>query len=801
MVPRRGPEPRVERLALPLPPGRVPLRRPDRGEPGARPRGPRVRAARHGDLRRGPLLGDRGALREGRPHRPALGDRRHQRRCRERDVLHVLPTAWFRNTWSWDHDAERPSLAFDGPPLHGDPPPVAGGAAADRVARPEGRGADRPRVRQRDEPDAPRRLATPDAAYPKDGINDHVVARRRDGQPDGRRDEGRRSGTCLDVDAGCDGDAAPAPPARDVARGVGADVLVGDGVHRASSTQRTQRGRRVLRRAHPRRPRARTRRSCCARRSRGCCGASSSTTTTSRGGSRATRPSRRRPKGATTGRNARWRNFNAFDIMSMPDKWEYPWFAAWDLAFHCVALARVDPAFAKYQLILLCREWFQHPSGGLPAYEWDFGDLNPPVQAWAALEVFAASTVSTDFEFLSRVFDKLLVNFTWWVNREDDDGSNLFEGGFLGLDNIGPIDRSHLPAGYTLRQADATGWMAYYALAMGVIASLLNRAKVRPTSDLVLKFLEHFALVRTALNGLGLWNERGRVLLRPARQPRRRPARRSRCTRWSARSRCSPRWCSTRTCSSARAGAGKRCAELRLGADPDDLDWPSDGGDCAASRARGGSSSASSRSTASRGSSRGCSTSPSSSRRTGCARCRRTTASTPTTVTLDGLRRDDQLRAGGVDDPHVRRQLELARSGVVPAQLPRVRRARAARAASTATTSAIEYPTGSTATATYTEVADRPAPPARSRIFLLDERRVDGPASATAAKFRDDPRWRDNVLFNEYFDGDTAKGLGASHQTGWTGPRRRPHPAGPRHRRATYRGSTRTTCRRGRRAP
>ncbi len=130
--------------------------------------------------------------------------------------------------------------------------------------------------------------------------------------------------------------------------------------------------------------------------------------------------------------------------MSMPDKWEYPWFAAWDLAFHCVALAHVDPAFAKYQLTLLCREWFQHPNGALPAYEWDFDDVNPPVQAWAALEVFAIDG-GRDVDFLSRIFDKLLVNFTWWVNREDADGSNLFEGGFLGLDNIGPIDRSHLP--------------------------------------------------------------------------------------------------------------------------------------------------------------------------------------------------------------------------------------------------------------------------------------------------------------------------------------------------------------------
>ena len=190
----------------------------------------------------------------------------------------------------------------------------------------------------------------------------------------------------------------------------------------------------------------------------------------------------------------------------MPDKWEYPWFAAWDLAFHCVALAHVDPAFAKYQLLLLCREWFQHPNGALPAYEWDFGDVNPPVQAWAALEVFAIDG-GRDIDFLSRIFDKLLVNFTWWVNREDADGSNLFEGGFLGLDNIGPLDRSHLPVGGILEQSDATGWMAGYALAMATIAAVLHRSGQRPALDLVQKFLEHFAGIRDAMDRQGLWDD------------------------------------------------------------------------------------------------------------------------------------------------------------------------------------------------------------------------------------------------------------------------------------------------------
>jgi hypothetical protein len=211
------------------------------------------------------------------------------------------------------------------------------------------------------------------------------------------------------------------------------------------------------------------------------------------------------PEARLRGRNAGWRSFDAADIMSMPDKWEYPWFAAWDLAFHCVSLAHVDPAFAKYQLILLCREWFQHPNGALAAYEWSFDDVNPPVQAWAALEVFAIDG-ARDFGFLSRVFDKLMVNFTWWINREDPRGSNLFEGGFLGLDNIGPIDRSHLPPGFTLEQADSTGWMGFYALSMAAIAALLN-SPTRPTRDLVVKFVEQFARISEALETQRLWDE------------------------------------------------------------------------------------------------------------------------------------------------------------------------------------------------------------------------------------------------------------------------------------------------------
>ncbi len=212
------------------------------------------------------------------------------------------------------------------------------------------------------------------------------------------------------------------------------------------------------------------------------------------------------PAARLDGRNAGWRHLDTADIVSMPDKWEYPWFAAWDLGFQCVALAHVDPEYAKDQLILLCREWYMHANGQLPAYEWSFDDVNPPVHAWAALRVFEIDG-ATDYRFLARVFHKLLINFTWWVNREDAEGNNIFEGGFLGLDNIGPFNRSALlPTGGHLEQSDGTAWMAMYSL------NLLEMALILATSDsayedVATKFFEHFAAIATAMNVQGLWDE------------------------------------------------------------------------------------------------------------------------------------------------------------------------------------------------------------------------------------------------------------------------------------------------------
>ena len=419
----------------------------------------------------------------------------------EADTIHVLPTVWFRNTWSWDIGADRPRLwrrddgaiAIDHPFL-GDLELLAGAA-------PDG---DAPTALFCDNETNDGRLfgVQPSHPYPKDGINDHVINGAPTIDPDeqgtkaafwyrtsvepgetielrlrlrptgskpakpttalGRRfaevnDRRRREADEFYAELGtADGSAESAIVMRQALAGMlWSKQLYAYDVRRWLAGDPTQ----------P--PPA---------------------------------PARK------DGRNARWSTFDAFDIMSMPDKWEYPWFAAWDMGFHCVALAHVDPGFAKYQLLLLCREWFQNPSGALPAYEWDFGDVNPPVQAWAALEVFAIDG-ARDIDFLSQVFDKLLVNFTWWMNLQDADGSNLFEGGFLGLDNIGPLDRSHLPVGGVLEQSDATGWMASYALAMGSIAAILSRSGQRPATDLVLKFLEHFTAIREALASLGMWDE------------------------------------------------------------------------------------------------------------------------------------------------------------------------------------------------------------------------------------------------------------------------------------------------------
>jgi hypothetical protein len=216
------------------------------------------------------------------------------------------------------------------------------------------------------------------------------------------------------------------------------------------------------------------------------------------------------------GRNADWRHLNNADVISMPDKWEYPWYAAWDLAFHCIPLAQIDAEFAKHQLLLLTHAWYQHPNGQMPAYEWAFGDVNPPVHAWAAWRVFQIDRKQRggrgDLAFLERVFHKLMLNFTWWVNRKDIQGRHIFQGGFLGLDNIGVFDRSApLPTGGFMNQADGTAWMAMYCLNLMTIALELAR-RDHVYEDIATKFFEHFLYIAKAMTDMAgkdieLWDE------------------------------------------------------------------------------------------------------------------------------------------------------------------------------------------------------------------------------------------------------------------------------------------------------
>lgn len=221
------------------------------------------------------------------------------------------------------------------------------------------------------------------------------------------------------------------------------------------------------------------------------------------------------PKERLLGRNSNWKHLYNDDILSIPDSWEYPWFAAWDTAFHAIPIALADPDFAKKQLTLLTREWYMHPNGQIPAYEWNFSDVNPPVEAWAAWRVFKMEERwhrNKDYHFLGAIFQKLLLNFTWWVNRKDKDGKNVFQGGFLGLDNISIFNRSEdLPSGGSLTQADATSWMAMYCLNMLTIAFELAK-KDRSYEDMASKFFEHFLYIAHAINfehggNPSLWNE------------------------------------------------------------------------------------------------------------------------------------------------------------------------------------------------------------------------------------------------------------------------------------------------------
>ncbi|MBV9292822.1 MAG: hypothetical protein JO222_10275, partial [Frankiales bacterium] len=406
------------------------------------------------------------------------------------ETLHVLPTLWFRNTWSWGlGDGTAPVVRIDGERLvathH-----LLGTLTLVGDGMPELLTCD-------NETNAMRLWGTPNrSAYPKDGIGDHVVDGADTVNPMGVGTKGALHYR-LDVPAGGTATIRLRLSARSSSPNLGAGWLrvlaarerEADGFYADLIPSEVDADvRSIVRQA-------------CAGMVWGKQFFHYDVDRWLRGDPAGPAP----PAERLTGRNAAWRHLNNHDVISMPDAWEYPWYAAWDLAFHCATLAHLDATFAKQQLILLCREWYMHPSGQLPAYEWDFNDANPPVHAWAAMRVFEIDG-SHDFDFLERIFHKLLINFTWWVNRKDAEGNNVFEGGFLGLDNIGPFDRSQLPIAGHLEQSDATSWMARYCLDLLEIA--LTLARHDPTyTDVATKFFEQFAYISQAIVDQGIWDE------------------------------------------------------------------------------------------------------------------------------------------------------------------------------------------------------------------------------------------------------------------------------------------------------
>jgi hypothetical protein len=476
------------------------------------------------------------------------------------------------------------------------------------------------------------------------------------------------------------------------------------------------------------------------------------------------------PPERRNGRNREWGHFNSADILSMPDTWEYPWFAAWDTAFHCLPLALLDAEFAKGQLVLLGREWFQHPNGQVPAYEWAFGDVNPPVLAWAAWRVYKIDQKQRggkgDLAFLERVFHKLLLNFTWWVNRKDEEGNNVFQGGFLGLDNIGVFDRSQpLPTGGHLEQADGTAWMGMFCLNMLTI-SLELACHNRVYEDIATKFFEHFLYIAGALNNLGgegitLWDAQDEFFYDVLHTPD------GRTTPLKIRSMVGliPLFAVT-TIEPAQL---ERLPEFRTR-----LEWflkhrP----DLAALISRWQE--------------------PGLGERRLLALCRGSRMKRVLRRMLDeaeflsahGVRalsryhheHPYQFRVNG-DTWEVRYLPGESDSGLFggnsnwrgPIWFPvnyLLIEALQQFHHYYGDDFLVEHPTGSGQYRTLNQIADDLA----QRLIGLFRRDANGrrPVYGADERFQHDPHWRDHLLFYEYFHGDTGRGVGASHQTGWTG--------------------------------
>ncbi|HEU4971737.1 MAG TPA: hypothetical protein VFT35_07465 [Gaiellaceae bacterium] len=673
----------------------------------------------------------------------------------EAATLHVLPTLWFRNTWQWDATKTRPRIERNGDGLVVAEHALAG-YRLEAAPAPDG---SRPApLFCENETNTARVFGTTSAGpYPKDGINDHVVSGAATVNPDevgtkaafhyvvtvepGERAElrlllHRREGKSGPKKArkGWAGEAFEKVVA---AREADADEFYAALAPPDTSTEAMQ----VLRQA-----------------SAGLVWSKQIYPYDVRrwlDGDPGLPPP---PEARRRGRNRNWSHLDSFDVLAMPDPWEYPWFAAWDLGFHAVPWAHLDPAFAKYQLLVLLREWFMHPNGALPAYEWNFDDVNPPVHVMAALRVFRIDG-SRDREFLERVFQKLLVNYTWWVNRQDADGNNVFGGGFLGLDNISPIDRSTLPEGVTLQQADGTAWMAYYTLSMLVLAIVLAQEN-EVYEDMVVKFLEQFVLIARALERRGLFDHEdaffydrlvrageddtpvrvktiaGLIPLLPAvAVPVPDVERAHRLGKRFARLR--QRFLDTGGSLAGRIrDLGDRRAVLLSVTSPDDV-----------------------RRTLAEFFDEGAFLSPH-----GLRALSKRYENAP--YTLEGI-------PGATIDYEPAESTTTMFGGNSnwrgPVWLPvnyLAIRQFAINHHFFGEEFTIEYPTGSGEQRTFKEIAQDLA----DRILSIWLRGPDGrrPVYGGIARLQDDPAWRDNLSFHEYFHGDNGAGLGAMHQTGWT---------------------------------
>jgi hypothetical protein len=422
----------------------------------------------------------------------------------------VLPTVWFRNTWSWGRSGEgysgRPAMAAAGDGTIVLEQPSLGRYRLAIEAAPSG--ASPELIFTENETNAERIFCSPNATpYVKDAFHDYVVGGRADRVNPERRGTKAAAVYRLVVPAGgevrlrlrltaTDEAAAQPSPFQDFDAVFAARRAEADAFYLAKTGPLSPDERLAVRQAYA-----------------GLLWSKQFYHYDVRAWLEGDPAQPAPPAGRHTGRNTEWGHLYNRDVLSMPDKWEYPWFAAWDLAFHMIPFARIDPHFAKEQLLLMTREWYMHPNGQLAAYEFAFGDVNPPVHAWAAWRVYKIAVDADgkrDRVFLARMFKKLLLNFTWWVNRKDAEGRNLFSGGFLGLDNIGVFDRSRpLPTGGHLEQADGTAWMGFFCATM--LSMSLELAKTDPSyEDMASKFFEHFVHITDAMNslgGTGLWDE------------------------------------------------------------------------------------------------------------------------------------------------------------------------------------------------------------------------------------------------------------------------------------------------------